>query len=105
MHLDTMLCEKPHSFWAYVKTLRHPLRQHDYFGSPIDQLNNVGRLDARFMGRPGFAPIPLPGAARKHLDILKRPDAFDLDPSPRNRGDRWRSILAFATRDGAIGAS
>jgi len=74
-------------FRADAQPAKGASRQYDRCRTVVEQLGNVGRLDARPMGGPGLVPIPFPGPAWEDLGIAERADALDFDPSPRQSRD------------------
>ena len=98
MRLHAALGQQSKSFLAYVKSAQHALRQHDRSSAMLEQLGDIGRLNAGLVSRPGLLPIPFPRSARKYLGVPESADAFDVNPAPSRELSRAAIAARFARR-------
>jgi hypothetical protein len=62
----------------------------------LNQLLNVGWLNARHMACARLAPVPLPCAAGKDLGVLEGRIALDLYVAPGKLRDTWGNRFCLA---------
>src|ERR1043166_1631072 len=79
---DAALLEQAKGLWARPKHQLHPSREHDHPTPVVDELFDVGRLDAWHVAGAGLVPIPGAAAAGVELEVLSCSNAFDLDAPP-----------------------
>ena len=56
--------------------------EHDNLRPVIQELLNVGELNAWRVSGAGFAPVPFARSARKELDILEATAILEVDLTP-----------------------
>src|SRR5690606_12646210 len=75
------------------QALEHALGQDHHLGAVLEQLRDVGRLDAGHVARAGLAPVPFARAAGVQFGVLERAVARDLDLTPGQPADPGRRRL------------
>ena len=88
---DAPVLEHPQRLRAHAEPLVEALREHHRGRAALEQLLDVGRLDARVVAGAGLVPVPGSRAAGEELGVLEGA-AIDLQASQ----ERWVTIGELA---------
>ena len=97
---NSSVLQERQSLGTDLEALVNALGEHHHLGAVLEQLQDVGRLDAGDVAGTGLAPVPRARAARVQLGVLEGAYAPSTSSRPQDRceirGDRsWPTMLRF----------
>jgi hypothetical protein len=82
MDVHAAVAQEPEGRIAGLEAELHAPGQDDHPVAVLEELIDVGGLNARIVIGPGLSPVPRAATAGPQLEVLARSDALDLHATP-----------------------